>query len=486
MAVWEQLINMLKEDYDRLGMSSRLCCWMKEEKRQDFRLALRIRRMALQDTPESRREFGIFLLRSLLEEPRLRPLQSRLASLPSLSDQSTGPEPKAGKAGQLRNLLERLERGETDLPRALLLTLAEEVLEHFPGSAERTDAYVELQACFLDMAQGRIGETDYLRSALNLLLKRERMGLDAASRKFLEDYGAAAGGNGFFDGAKRKAEKYRRLLELLDRPGLPAMDRAGLAHLHEDILAILLAKEVRSFFYDSGMAAGNASVGDESTGGETTDKKSGRGNPAMGKPVRRRKDRMVDLMDYCQENGLFPFGNQQVHLSEETLAEYEAFFENLQKTGNHRALVPVCLDQVSGAGLYIVGQDWFPEQYQDPSLFHRKCCCYACIRFGDLVVEKDSLSFIWYPERKEFGFPTLKEAQDWYINQCLPGALGDIYRENNGAPPPGCPAELRCYFSGADDFSDIDLAVTSEDRERAEREFDRDCAAREERARRRM
>ena len=462
MPVWEQFYDRLQADFNSQSNHSLLFGWLREEKERDFRLALRTRRKSLRDTPRSRREYGAFLVRALLEEPRFRPLQDSLEALPPLLACSPAPEAGEGTARRLRRLLAWLEGDQADPPRELLLALSGEVLERCPRSAERTDAYVELQGRFLDLELGGIGQADYLRSALDLLIRRERMPLDEASGAFLREYGLRAGGRDFFDGARRKEEQYRRLRRLLDRPDLPPVDTEGLAHLHGNLLTILLTAEARAFLYDSG-------------------------RDAKGQPGRkRRKDRMMDLVDYCQENGLSMFQDQRAVPSEEEQAACEALYQSLRQSRNRRVLVPIRMDPMSGAGLYIMGADYFKRGFY-PSAGEGGCCCYACFYLSDLEVG-DITSFICYPDDNadQSGFPSLKEALSWYNKWCVPMAM-DFYKDVNGTPPPNCPPALRCYFAipGRASGGGLDLTPDPEDVSRIRAETDAEFEDSKKRAERR-
>lgn len=484
MAVWEPFLRELGKDYRYNGTESCLCRWLRAEKEQDFRLVLRKRRRELWDTFEKRRDYGIFLIRSILEEPRLRPLQGSLKSLSFL--------PGCGaQAPFLQNLLRRLEGGEEELSMEILLALSEELLDGYSRSKERADAYVELRAVYLDWKEGRASGKDYLRHALNLLQKRERMPLREESRKCLTEYAVRAGGQGVFDGARRNAEKYRRLAELLDKPQFPEAGGKGLEDLHEDLLETLLMKEARNFLYDSGVPAGEKSDGEGASSERT---------------ARRRKDRMMDLMDFCQEN--CPEISQIFSREENREAEREeikALFERMQKSERYaRALVPVRRDRVSGAGIYIVGRKWLPERYHNRDVFReqvggkvvRKSCCYAYIHFDRLAQRKkeerplpgmedgnDRLYFRWAVYEYEFGYPTLEEALDWYEDELSSAEPLEFYRKYNGQLPGDreWPVGLSRYFAVSGRPADSELEADSEDVGREKQKYEKELIDRKRR-----
>lgn len=404
----------LRSDFDRQALSSLLCRWLAEEKAQDFRLSLKRRQAALRDSPESRRAFGAFLVRSLLEDSRLRPLQRRLESLPPLL--RLGPEGRT-----LRRFLEWLEEPETDLPSALLLDLAAELLERCPRPAERTDAYEALAERYWDLEQGAAGPLDYLKSALDVLLTRKRLGLNSQNRALLESYGLEAGGPDFFAGARSAGEQYRRLRRLLEQPGLPSVDRAGLACLHENLLYGLLMADARTFLYDGGSAG-------------------------------RRKDRTLDLLDYCLKNdpSFCPVPLAKPANDTSGPAEWAVLFQALNRDRRAvQALVPLRLDPLTGAGLYIMGKNHFLDVESVYSAIQGSCC-YACFCPDDLAVSGTAgLSFTHTAGPRELpdfcGFSDLQKALDWF-NEHRQEPL-HYCRDLNGTPPPDCPPALRHCFA---------------------------------------
>lgn len=422
----EEFYAALREDFDDRGAESFLCRWLEAERREDFRLSLKRRRSALEDSPASRQAYGSFLIRSLLDNAALRPLRGKLNTLRPLL--CPGAEAIPSRR-DLCGLLDRLETGETDPPASLLLALSAELLERCPRPPERADAYAALQERFLDLELGDIREADYLRGALDLLIERDRLRLGGPVRDLLWDYGLRAGGEALFTGLRRNGQKYRRLRELLDRPDLPALGRPGVERVHRALSSAFLTAEAQTFLYDGGQAAQGCAAG-------------------------RRKDRVMDLLDaYCKENGLAlqPEGQGgPAALTPSQRDSCERLYQLLRAGENSRVLVPIQLDPESGAGLYIMGKEFF----QDARKIYRSIqgsCCYACFYLCDLTVDEDyGVSFSWSAGEEELGelcgFPNLDEALKWYGFLRRNKALR-YYRDLNGAPPPGCPPALRRYFA---------------------------------------
>lgn len=293
---------------------------------------------------------------------------------------------------------------------------------------KRDDSYLRLQARYLDLKRGRIGEGAYWGEFFALLEKNNKLHLDKAQRQLLWRWAGKAGVS--LEGAKRNQQRYRLIRQALEAGTLPPMGMRQLTQLHEALLHCILMADAGTFLYDAGC-------------------------PALGGPVaRRKKDRVMDMLEaYCAEKDLTlqapagPGGTAGA-LSKEEKAQYEAFFQTLRAASNRRVLVPLQIDPATGAGLYIIGKDYF----RGTSLYYtiKGACCYACLYWDDLVIEPDyGISFSCPAGEEELAevcnFPHLEEALAWY-HRILRQEAPALFRSSNGPPPENCPPALRRCF----------------------------------------
>ena len=404
MTVSETFYGHLRQDFALNRGSSFLCRQLGREKENAFRLRLKRACARLREDGAEAPACARLLVAGLLEEPSLRTLCPRLKSLPAfLQDGGEGPFP-----ARLRACLDRLEAGLCP-DRQAVLALAGEVLRLCPAPSGRGDAYAQLQERRLDLQAGALSQADCLRADLALLARKARLRIPAEALQALWDYGRRLGGPEGFQGPR--APRCRRLLALLERPDPPPMDPAALDRFHQALSAALLEADARTFLYDAARS------------GETRD---------------RKKDRSMAFLDaYCASFGLalLPAAGSQER------ADCQALFDALRRDRRRtKVLIPLRLDAASGAGLYILGRDFFPQGAERG----RDACGLAGIFFngltGDGMMDCD-VSLL--P-------PDLDEALKWYEQACREEAL-ELYRAYNGSPPPGCPSAFLRYFEEPDE-----------------------------------
>lgn len=453
----DELYAALREDFDNSFTGSFLYRYLEREKEDSLRLRLKERRAALRDDPASRGSYAAFLADRLLSDPRLRRLYGRMETLGALLALEDPAAAGRGDARQIRQTLSRLrrrlERGELDAPMELLDRVTEELLALCPHPAERGDAYVQLREASLDWRLGRLSQTELLRASLSLLGKNSKLRLGEECRTILlacaRRLGVSAGG--------RPRQRCRALLEALDRnpPQEDPLSRREMEALSRGVLEAILIQDARTFLYDGGSPA--------------------QGGVGPG----RKRDRTMDVLDaYCRENRLTlqrPSAGAW-ELTEEEIARYEALFERLRAGKNEGVFLPVRIDPATGAGVFIVGRDYFRDV---PSLYRsiRGACCYACLYWNDLTLEDGyGLSLSCLADREELGelcgFPHLREAMDWSAHILRREAM-EFYREKNGPPPEHCPDALRgCFAAGP-----AGQPITQEEIRRARRELGMDLPA---------
>lgn len=314
---------------------------------------------------------------------------------------------------------------------------------------KRADPYVLLKTCWMALERREIREEDYLKTALRILIKNPKLRVEKRFRESLWSYGERLRGDGAFAGMRQNKQRYEALLRILEEgpPAMPFGERAR-RDLHEELLKCALEVDARTFLYDAGFPASAQEAG----------------------AAPRKKDRLLDMLDaYCEENRYFlqrrTFAGQGARggqtLDEEQRGRIEAFYRMLRDGKDaafSRVVIPVQIDPLSGAGLYIMGKNRFGSA---PAIQKRirGNCCYVCFYLGDIDIDEEveAIMFSWIPGEKErgvdecltdmCGFPSLDEALSWYQELFQQKAYG-YFRELNSAPPPNCPRELSVYFRG--------------------------------------
>lgn len=162
----------------------------------------------------------------------------------------------------------------------------------------------------------------------------------------------------------------------------------------------------------------------------------------------RKKDRNLALLDaYCESRGLtLNGGGSGGALTAAEQEQWERLFALLRKGKRRRCLLPIRVDPLTGAGLYIVGSAYYPEEMIWPEKLPQ-ACYYACFYLDEAAAEGDiSLLFRSFQEELEAmcALPDLTEAERWYRAMLQEDGRG-FYR-CNGPAPAGCPEELKRYF----------------------------------------
>lgn len=289
----------------------------------------------------------------------------------------------------------------------------------------REDDYARLERCYALLERGKTTQREYLLLALEVLLKNSRLALSMDEDPLL-DYGRALGGEDFFRGLRRDRDKYDALRGALEK-GEPkaSMSAEEVQELHQALLGTILRRDAQTFLYDAD---------------------------------HRKKDRDMAMLDaYCADKDLVlsPSGGGRgsARLTRRELEQWEALLKLLRREHRQGALIPIRIDPRSGAGLFIVGIDLYPEHLQKG----RDACYYACICLDDLSTELGDLTLEFRSSAEDLerslGFPSLDEAQKWYYNELLQNTdtVMGTYQQHNGPIPKGCPKELELYFEPGED-----------------------------------
>lgn len=322
-------------------------------------------------------------------------------------------------------------------------------------ASPREDDYAHLERGFALYQAGQASQRDYLRLALAVLVKNGKLRLDKG-RDLLAEYGRALGGGDFFQGKRRDRDRYQALLTALEKDVTP-MEPQAVETLHREVLSAILIQDAQTYLYDAG----------------------------------RKKNRDMAIFEArCEEKELVLVprrgqGAGQGPLTAQELASWEALFAALRREKRRKVLIPIRIDPQTGAGLFIVGIAYYPKKFQTSP--QRKSCYYAYFYLDGYEAEDDvSLVYRFIPEELEdltgtLDFPSLAEAEQWYRHMLLEDA-GGFFR-CNGAPPRGCPPELRRYFQTQEAPREDRAALVREGREAFLQEMEQQAHGRPERIR---
>ena len=326
---------------------------------------------------------------------------------------------------------------------------------------KRNDAYIQLKAYHQSYNDGALSTVDYLICLLQMLCKGDKIKLRKELREALFLFGKKLGGEDVFTNIKRETDKYEKLICLLQehenlvQMGCVGVDKDILEVIHRELLECALSIDVQTFLYDIGYSVNE------------------KGNIGQA----RKKDRSLDMLSaYCREKQI-SFSSQSVgnskSLSDEQMEQYKQLYQALQRSNNKDVVIPIQVDTVTGAGIYIVGKN----NLSPLSTAYRKMkgnCCYVCFSIDGLGVEDYNgiSAFSWLLNDEEntlCNLPDLEEAIKWHLffkgdNLC-------DFQERNGKAPEGCPEALRGYFDEGIETQDK-LYISEEELTEAKRLFE--------------
>lgn len=304
------------------------------------------------------------------------------------------------------------------------------------GSGKRSDAYLQIKMYEQDFQDGKISQTEYLISLLQMLLKGDKLRLKKETRLMILGFALEIEGDSCFDESKRDLDKYKNMIVSLSKVNETKtrwekkLNKECLEQITNELLDCALTVDIQTFLYDVGYPVN-----------------------ANGKiNVARKKDRNLDMLTaYCTENRISLYNqsvNQTQNLSDEQILQYKQLFKALQTSDNMDVVIPVQIDAVTGAGVYIVGKN----NVSPKSAVYKKIkgnCCYACFLVDGLSVEDYNgiSSFSWLINDEEntlCNLPDLEEALKWHL-YFKAESLGD-FQERNGRAPKGCPEEFKHFF----------------------------------------
>ncbi len=204
-------------------------------------------------------------------------------------------------------------------------------------------------------------------------------------------------------------------------------------------------------------------------------------SPGEYKPGRQSSARntALDLVDaWCSTHGTGGAVAQPGAAFDE--AAYQELYELLERANKIGALIPVRVDPETGVGIYIVGRELYangsPADMMHFQYYYGKhgksgaarSCGIEAVGYWQSAEDAGQSAGISLgdPEGTLYGFPSITEANKWFINKILEDQ--DLrfsgFQEHNGSEPEGLPKQFRKYFErSSEDFdklTDEDLAET--------------------------
>ncbi|MBO4375239.1 MAG: hypothetical protein J5829_09055 [Lachnospiraceae bacterium] len=184
----------------------------------------------------------------------------------------------------------------------------------------------------------------------------------------------------------------------------------------------------------------------------------------------RTHNTALDLIDaWYAERGEFLTGGSRRKINEKELQD---LFVVLNRNRKSKAFVPVEIDGLTGAGLYILGRDLYPENTFPYDGNHY---CGFCIISDWIYATKEEGITLNYGNLFNQSLGACENVHDAvvFFETSLKEDKADYLYEIqnlNGDMPKGCPESQRFYFTGSDDGDDFDR-ITDEDRREAMEDF---------------
>ena len=244
--------------------------------------------------------------------------------------------------------------------------------------SQKDDSYSRLQNAFA-AAGSEEGRRIYFLEALGLLEKsRKPLLSDEEGRKgckaLLLAYALGTGDPGLSCAKRWNRKVCKGLLELLERDaGIPAPDIELLYTLHGELTDALLLQEAEDYLYNL---------------------ESGRKNNRDMAILEAYLDTHYDVPASGEASG--PGAGLRFYYKksasggggrvwdDERIAQLERFYQTLREGEYGEALIPICIDPRTGAGLFFLGKEYLWETGFDS----RGICCIACLSVQalDLIV----------------------------------------------------------------------------------------------------
>jgi hypothetical protein len=351
----------------------------------------------------------------------------------------------------LKSLKHRLENGNLSMEVSMseLDDVAGELLSQFEYPKGRRNLYVWLKESLLDYELGDIAEETHMLHLFEVLSTDTRYRVSGESHDVLLNYGKSLCGDNVYDNPKKHREFYKKIAELLaDNPKTQGvrLEKQQVQAVTQDLLDYMIRVDAQTFLYDAGYPMNRK-----------TD---------VSVAMTRKRDKTLEILEaYCkekrislQQSGNVPEDDRYEFLSEAKKQDCEILYEKLKAEKQYEdVFIPVAIDRDTGAGIYIVGKEYYKS---DDSFCKRKLydsiegsCCYSILYNVDLVDMKTysydgstivanvtySISDCW----EITNFPNIREAEIWLLRFKQKGMF---LNECNGVVPEGCPQRFLKYF----------------------------------------
>lgn len=353
----------LRDDFDRgesVGGEPVLIGFLREEKERDIRIMGRqtCLRLTRAEDPDTLRECLTEVLNIIEQKPAIfkgRPeMEGRVRILLGLENGAPLKKAIEKKKEEIDGFSVKQDMDGLNSQKGFFIE-AGKLLAALTGreNARRENPYISLRREYLDNKLGDRTRDDVLKKCRSIYTTKYRV----ADKKIR-------------DVLRGKAE-----------PADDDMLEEAVEMLSESILR----EEARAFLYDAGFPLPDREIPDSEERDPTRRGKSG---SEKEKSIARKKDRVMNLIDYCSVRGLFDEkdtrtgGNADIH-SAEFMQATDRLWRAMRKEEDYTAaLVPLYIDAGSGAGICIIGREWadIPRGFGNYS-------CYFAVMNPDLMDE---------------------------------------------------------------------------------------------------
>ena len=451
----EEFYVALRNDFSAHTTKSFLYQYFKREKEESLRLKLKQNYVERKDTVEDRTEYAKILIQCLLENSKLQKLYQEFDIVFSCLGMNLEREEIKKKKNDtekvktsLKNLMsEILNNHEERVPKLSALHIATgEILQRTEHSDKRKDMYVQLKEIWMDYMMGELSQGKYLCEFITFLGNNPKLRLSGESGRAILGIGENLGGERVYEKLRKEQEKYQKTAALIkESPALVEKNKfledKEITKMTEEILDSILKIDVKTFLYDIGYSEKTA----DGVIGES-----------------RKKDRTMDMLDkYCKEHnisftpGMTCAGSGIEKLSDpEYIKECKKLFSQLNRDKITRVFIPLGIDPGSGAGIYIIGRDYYRDVPEKQEEIYTSCC-YSYLSLEDVVIDGNGTVNLVMGEMKMD--ETLESAVKIFQNQIESHGALEGYQVNNEKLPMDCSELFKIYFDPVEWGNELQL-----------------------------
>ena len=440
----DEFYASLRNDFSAHTTKSFLYQYFKQEKEDNIRLKLKQNYAERKNTMEDRIEYAKVLAEGLLENPKMQKLYPEfdiVFSKLGLDFETQELRQKKNKTDKIKTALKNfitqiLKNNEECIPELEDLHIAtQEIFKKAGHTLIRKDTYVHLMESYLDYEMGSSAQGSYLYELTTLLGSNTKLRLTKESREILLELGKSLAGEDTYNAAGKDSEKYMKISELLKRePALleknDLLNSREIKIITEELLDYILKMDVKTFLYDIGYSerTGDGTIGES-----------------------RKKDRTMDMLDkYCKDHHIYftpqigAGNNEKAKLDDpEYIKECRKLFAQLNRDKITKVFIPLAIDPASGAGVYIIGREYYKE-VPDRQAEILESCCYSCLFFDEIIIDESGTVNLVMGEISVFD--TLESAIKVYKYQLESRGVMVGYQSNNEKIPRGGSGYFSIYF----------------------------------------